>query len=179
MRQLKVGSSSRQLFNLWPRQYYIEPLMEHGHRQRHNLSAATQAPPSPAAIGPPSDQLASTCDRPTAQRQSGCLVRTIIHRAAILLDVAQHLRPLGFTVPTATFRVLFVWVVLAHSPLACAALQGHRTAEQGLERTADGRSFPRGKRTALSPQRSGSELGRAVPPAGQRDEYRGGDHSRT
>jgi hypothetical protein len=69
--------------------------------------------------------------------------------------LANHVRDLVsidfFTVPTARLRVLFVLVLLAHTPPARRPLQRDRASHRRLDRSADRRRLPERVRAGLSP----------------------------
>jgi hypothetical protein len=60
-------------------------------------------------------------------------------RAFLTNHVSQLASSDFFTVPTATFRVLFVFVVLSHDRWHCPR-ERHRTSDRGVDRTTARRS---------------------------------------
>ena len=58
------------------------------------------------------------------------------------------------TVPTATFRVLYVLVVLAHDRAPRVAFQRNRTSDGPVDSATDHRGFPGRDRSALPASRS-------------------------
>ena len=77
-----------------------------------------------------------------------------------------------FTVPTATFRVLFVFIVLSHDRPAHRALQRHGTPNRKVDHTADSRGVSMGRSTAVSDPRSGCDLRKGHRRNHQRDGHR-------
>src|SRR6266487_4416507 len=65
-----------------------------------------------------------------------------------------------FTVPTATFRVLFVLVVLAHRRRNVVHFNVNRTSDGGLDCSANPGSMPRRHRATLFDPRPGPDLRR-------------------
>ena len=84
-----------------------------------------------------------------------------------------------FVVPTLTFRLLFVFVVLRHRPPRTPPSQRHGSSHGRLDRPPDRRGLPGRDRAEISAPRSGCHLRRVLHPVhGQHGDSRGAHRSR-
>jgi hypothetical protein len=81
-----------------------------------------------------------------------------------------------FVVPTATFAVLFVFIVLRHERRRIEHFRRHRTSDRRLGGTADSRSLSVGHGAALSDPRPGRRIRAIVPLDGDGDGCGRGRH---
>jgi hypothetical protein len=81
--------------------------------------------------------------------------------------LANHVKELVsadfFVVPTATFRLLFVFVILSHDPSPTSALCGDETSDRGMDSPAALAGLPLGHGSALFVARSRQRLWRGIP----------------
>ena len=81
--------------------------------------------------------------------------------------LANHVKELVsadfFVVPTATFRLLFVFVILSHDPSPTSALCGDQTSDRGMDSPAALAGLPLGHGSALFVARSRQRLRRGIP----------------
>src|SRR5262249_41583004 len=75
-----------------------------------------------------------------------------------------------FTVPTVSFRVLFVFVVLAHHRRRIVHFNGNGASHGGVDRATDDGSLSRRYGATLPAARSGQDLRRGLSPTPPRPE---------